>query len=77
MPPFLTNLLIGIFFTALSLLFVKPQQGPIAATIDEFNVRKDEGADLIYGGGTFWHEVQPHAYGDLKTIAIKSKTGKK
>ncbi len=79
MDPFIGQLLWGLFFTAVAALLAPRPQPPKPSDLDDFNipmVREGTEVGKIYG--TVWIK-NPHVvwYGDLRTEAIKSKSGKK
>ena len=79
MPQFLVNLLISLAFSLIAALLAPKPKAPPAAKLEDFDIPKaSEGAELgkIFGTPT---QRNPHVawYGDLRTVAIKEKGGKK
>ncbi|MCV2877617.1 hypothetical protein OE699_02025 [Sedimentimonas flavescens] len=77
--PFVVNLAISAVFSYVVYLLTPKQKPPKAATLDDFDIpRAEEGDEIGKVYGTVWiKSPQIACYGDLKSVAIKEKTGKK
>lgn len=73
------NLLISLAFSYVAYLLSPKPKPPKPATLDDFDIPKaDEGQAIGKVFGTVLiRDATVHWYGDLKTKAIKQKSGKK
>jgi hypothetical protein len=78
MDPF-TQLLIGLFLSFVGALFAPKPKPPKPGKLEDFAIPKATEGDVIgkVFGTVMIEDASVGWYGDLKTTAIKSKSGKK
>lgn len=73
------KLIVGLIFTFIAYALAPKPKPPAAATLEDFDIPKADEGDAIgkVFGTVLIRNATVHWYGDLKTEAIKEKSGKK